>query len=245
MVDSLSFDQIGERFPAMNHPSSTSVGFEDDCPLFHDLSREEREQLASISRLKTLSPQQYLCRQNAPSDWVFNIASGTGLIERLSSTGRRQVLAFIFPGDFAGLNNSSQFEYGIKALTDMSAYEFPREKLYTLSEDLPHLKANMRSIGALVQALTFDQLYLLGQKKAHERLCFFCIHMLERMPGATPEGINLAMSRQDIADFLGMTVETVSRSMAKLKQDGIVATPAPQTIRILDLEQMQDLADIH
>jgi CRP/FNR family transcriptional regulator len=228
----------------MNSQPVPFVSFQDDCPLFHDLGSQEQQRLSEIASIKHLQPQQVLCRQSSPSDWVYNIATGIGIIERLSTSGKRQVLSFVFPGDFAGLSHSGFFEYGIRSLTDLTAYEFPRSALYDLSEQLPQLKTNIRNISSLVQALTFDQLYLLGQKKAHERLCFFLVHMLERMPGASPTRIELPMTRQDIADFLGITVETVSRSMAKLRSEKIITTPVPQVVTVLDMAQLKKKADI-
>ncbi len=224
--------------------STAYVDFDNDCPLFHDLPQADLNRLAEMSRLRVLRAGQNICEQSSPSGRVFNIVSGSAVIERISSAGRRQILAFVFPGDFAGLSNSAYFEYGIRSLTDVSAYEFPRHKLVALSEQSAGLKDNIKNIRDLVLALTFDQVFLLGQKRAHERLCFFFLHMLERLPGARPESIKLPMSRQDIADYLGLTTETVSRSVAKLKRDGLIVSPTPQTISIRDMDSVRELADI-
>ncbi|MFV8819338.1 Crp/Fnr family transcriptional regulator [Haliea sp. E17] len=224
--------------------STAYVDFDADCMLFHDLPQEDLNRLAEMSRLRMICPNQSLSDQNSPSGRVFNIVSGSGVVERISSSGRRQILAFVFPGDFVGLSNSAYFEYGIRSLTNVSAYEFPRSRLVELSEASPVLKANIQSIRDRVLALTFDQVFLLGQRRAHERLCFFLLHMLERLPGARAERIQLPMCRQDIGDFLGLTPETVSRSLAKLKRDGLIASPTPQTICIRDMERVQELADI-
>ncbi|WP_317928555.1 Crp/Fnr family transcriptional regulator [Halioxenophilus sp. WMMB6] len=219
--------------------------FQNDYPLFRDLSEAELPLLADQAKLKVLDKQQYLCMQHSPSDRVFNIASGSAVVERISNDGRRQILAFVFPGDFVGLSNSDRFEYGIKCLTGTTAYEFKRQNLFDLSEKLPTLKANIKNIRALVLSLTFDQVYLLGQKKAHERVCFLLLHLLQRLPGATQMHLELPMTRADIADYLGLTVETVSRSMSKLKKEGLITLPTPNAVRIVDLEAVQELADIH
>ncbi len=224
--------------------SNTYVDFDNDCPLFHDLAQQDLNRLAEMSRLRVLRAGQNLCEQSSPSGRVFNIVSGSAVVERISSAGRRQILAFVFPGDFVGLSNSEYFEYGIRSLSGVSAYEFPRHRLVELSEASAGLKANIKNIRNMVLALTFDQIFLLGQKRAHERLCFFFLHMLERLPGARPDCIRLPMCRQDIADFLGLTTETVSRSVAKLKRDGLISSPTPQTICIRDMEGVRELADI-
>ena len=185
---------------------------------------------------------QYLFHQHSPANRVYNVIEGTAMVERTSSSGRRQILGFLFPGDFIGLTHSNYFEYSVKSLSKAQLCEFQREQLFALSEKLPNLKSNVEQISANVLARALDQIYILGQKKAHERLCFLFIQMLERMPGAIPQQINLPMTRQDIADYLGLTIETVSRSFAKLKQEGLIATPSPQRLQILDLEQTELLA---
>jgi CRP/FNR family transcriptional regulator len=221
-----------------------NVSFENDCPLFRNMSEYEQQRLSQSSRLKVLSKQQYLFMQHSPSDRVFNISSGAGTVEKISSSGRRQILAFIFPGDFVGLSQSDNYEYGVKSLSGMTAYEFKRNNLFTLSEELPTLEANLKEIRSLVLALTLNQIYLLGQLKAYERVCFMLKELLQRIPGARPDRIELPMTRVDIADYLGLTVETVSRSLSQLKRDGLISTLSPNAIRILKLDAVEKLADI-
>ena len=220
---------------------STNI-LHNDCALFHALNNDEMEKIASIARRKDMESHQYLFHQHSPANRVYNVIDGTVMVERTSSSGRRQILGFLFPGDFIGLTHSNYFEYSVKSLSKAQLCEFQREQLFALSEKLPKLKSNVEQISANVLARALDQIYILGQKKAHERLCFLFIQMLERMPGAIPQQINLPMTRQDIADYLGLTIETVSRSFAKLKQEGLIATPSPQRLQILDLEQTELLA---
>lgn len=212
--------------------------------LFKNLNDMELQDLAQHSKLRIQERHQYLCMQHSPSDRVFNIVSGVAMVERISTAGRRQVLAFVFPGDFVGLSNSPYFEYGIRCLSGTSVCEFNRRDLYLLSEKIPTLKANLKFIRALVQQLTFDQLYMLGQMTAYERICFMIVELLHRIPGASAECIELPMTRADIADYLGLTVETVSRSLSKLKRDGLISTPTSTSIRVLDKEELEAVANI-
>ncbi|MDO7085366.1 helix-turn-helix domain-containing protein [Pseudocolwellia sp. AS88] len=219
-----------------------SVNFENDCLLFHDLTQNNREQLLQISRLKTLSKQQYLVMQTTPADKLFNIVSGVATVEKISSNGRRQVISFLFPGDFVGLSHSDTYEYNIKSLSDLTVYEFKRKDLSSLSEKIPRLKMNLKNIDSLVLSIALEQVYLLGQLKAYERICFLLNQLLKRIPDASPEKIELPMSRNDIADYLGLTVETVSRSISQLKRDGVISTLSPNCICILKLDTIEELA---
>lgn len=212
--------------------------------LFKELGPAELEKLTELSKLKVVSEKQYLLTQYSPVTHVFNLASGTALVERISSAGRRQVLAFLFPGDFVGLTHSDHYEYGVKCLTDMTAYAFKLREFRKLADDTPQLKKNMQEIGANVLGHALDQVFILGQKKAEERLCFLFMQLLGRLPGATPDSIHLPMTRQDMADYLGLTVETVSRALAKLKSDKLIAIPSPQTLVLLQYDLVRELGDI-
>jgi CRP/FNR family transcriptional regulator len=218
-------------------PPSTA-NFSRDYDLYSGLSETELRQLAEFARLRVRAPQQYLFTQHTPADRAFNLATGTALVERMSSSGRRQVLAFLFPGNFVGLTNSDFFEYGVRTLTEVTAYEFNQHKLLELADTTPRLKQNIKRISANVLARALDQVYILGQKKADERICFLILQLLERMPGSTLERIELPMTRQDIADYLGLTVETVSRSLAKLKREGLIATPSRHLLRVNNVEEI-------
>lgn len=213
--------------------------------LFKNLNTPELQDIAKYTRLRLHERNEYLCMQNSPSNRVFNIVSGMAMVERISSAGRRQVLAFLYPGDFVGLTNSSHFEYGIRCLTGISACEFNRNDLYVLSEKIPTLKANLKFIRALVQQITFDQLYMLGQLTAYERICFFIVELLKRIPNNIENSLELPMTRADIADYLGLTVETVSRSLSKLKRDCLIETPSASSLRILDREELEAVASIY
>lgn len=212
--------------------------------LFKDLSSDELNKLSSLAKVKPLNEKQYLLTQHSPALQVFNIASGIALIERIASNGGRQVLAFIFPGDFVGLTQHEYFEYGVKCVTPIQAYSFNRTEFLALSESAPQLKKNLSNIGANILGRALDQVFILGQKKAEERLCFFFLQLLERLPGATPDNIHLPMTRQDIGDYLGLTVETVSRALAKLKKEGLIAIPSPHVLTIEDLDSVTELGEV-
>jgi len=221
-----------------------NISFENDCFLFKNLNDNERQKLLQISRLKTLSKQQYLAMQDSPSDKLFNIASGVAAVEKVSSSGRKQIMAFLFPGDFVGLSHFDTYEYSIRSLTDLTTYEFKRNDLTSLAETLPTLKVNLNEIYSLILSLSLEQVYLLGQLKACERVCFLITQLLKRIPEANADKLDFPMTRTDIADYLGLTVETVSRSFSQLKRDGVISTISPNSISILQQETLEALAAI-
>lgn len=216
--------------------------FDKNSVLYRSLSTKDLNLLGRHSKMKVLGKRQYLCEQNTPRDFVYTIASGCAVAERVSSSGRRQVLSFIFPGDLIGL--SEQYEFGVKSLTPLTAHQFDHQKLHELAERLPLLGENLQDIRKLVLSMMLDQLYLLGQKKALERLCYLFMHLLERLPNADVSCVELPMTRLDIADYLGLTVETVSRSITKLKNSGLIDILGPHSIAILDLDRVNQMGVI-
>lgn len=228
--------------PKHIRPMHESASYK-DCALFHELTIAERETLEGFADQTKCKASDYLFRQNAPADNVYNVISGTVAVERVSNNGRRQVLGFLFPGDYLGITHTANYDCAVRCLTKTEVYKFSRKRLYSLAEELPHLKTNIAEVSSRIFSRILDQLYILGQKKAHERLCFLFMQLLERSPGARPDRIELYMTRQDMADYLGLTIETVSRSLAKLKADGLIAFHRLNELQILDLATVSELAD--
>lgn len=227
--------------PKHIHPKYSNYAY-NDCMLFHDMTSQELDQLDHVANQTKCTAGEYLFRQNTPADYVYNVITGTAALERVSSNGRRQVISFLFPGDYIGLCKSTHYDWAVRCLTKTEVYKFSRKKLVTMADHSEHLKTNMEQINSRIFSRIMEQLYVLGQKKAHERLCFLFMQLLERLPGASAERIELYMSRQDIADYLGLTIETVSRSLSKLKDMGLIEFPKLNHLRILDTGKVSDLA---
>ena len=220
---------------------------QDTCPtqgssLLNNLNEQELSQLNNIVHLVNLDSNEYLLHQKSPATHVYNIMSGTLLVERIGLSGRRQILAFLFPGDFFGFAHNQFFEFSVLSLTPSRAAAFKRKEFFQISDHLPNLKHNMDAITTNVLFRAFDQVCALGQKKAHERICFLLNQLLHRMPGAQPDQLELPMTRRDIADYLGLTNETVSRAFAKLIRAGIISVDNIYTIKILELDELKRLA---
>ncbi|MFA3791267.1 Crp/Fnr family transcriptional regulator [Aliiglaciecola sp. SL4] len=215
----------------------------DECLLFQNLTPNELDRLEGSAELSKCNEGEYLFRQDAPADFVYNVISGTVAIERIFSNGKRQIIGFLFPGDVIGLIHSEKYDCAVRCLTKVEVYKFSRKRLNILSEEVDHLKQNMEQIKSRIFSRVMDHLYVLGQKKALERLCFLFMQLLERLPGARPDRVDLYMSRQDMADYLGSTIETVSRSLAKLKADKLVAFPKLNHLQILNLAAVSELAE--
>ncbi len=210
--------------------------------LYQGLSDVELERLMAISRSKEVSAGEYLFHQHSNAHSIYTIEEGVLMVERSSESGRRQIMSFMFPGNFVGFTHNDFFEYSVQALTPARVLECSRNDFIRLGEDIPLLKKNVEVIGNKVMLGLFDQLFALGQKKAHERLGFLLQQLKERQTITGGFSFELFMTRQDIADYLGLTLETVSRAFSRLQKEGIITIHSAHHVEVLDADALERLA---
>ena len=198
--------------------------------------------LDALVSFRNLETGEFLFHQHTPGTSVYMLEEGTLMMERSTSTGRRQVMAFMHPGNFIGIAHNEHYDFTVSALTAAKIREIPVKPFIALQEKSPQLMANVRRIGGNILAHTLDQVFALGQKKAHERVCFLLKQLSGRLPPAQNHLIELVMTRQDIADYLGLTIETVSRAFGKLKREGVIDIYSAHTVEILDNKTIEELA---
>jgi CRP/FNR family transcriptional regulator, nitrogen fixation regulation protein len=160
------------------------------------------------------------------------VLSGAVRIYRVLSDGRRQIDAFCLPGDMFGLELGLEHRLSAEAITDCELVATPRQTVLRQMAQSNDFAQQLwkRAAGDLARAQ--DHILLLGRKTAMERVAAFLLEMAERSGG---DGIvTLPMSRTDIADYLGLTIETVSRSLARLAGRSTVQLKASRRIALRD-----------
>ncbi len=210
--------------------------------IYTGLDAAARSRLQSLSSQRRLETGEYLFLQHTPARSIYVLEAGMLMMERSSSTGRRQVVAFTHPGNFIGITHNEYYDFTVSALANSTVIELPIKPFGDLQDELPQLKENVRRIGGNILAYTLDQVFALGQKKAHERVCFLLRQLSDRQPIDRSHSINLMMTRQDIADYLGLTIETVSRAFSRLKREGVIEMISAHTVEILDMDKVMELA---
>jgi CRP-like cAMP-binding protein len=176
----------------------------------------------------------------------FRVVAGAVRLSRLTLDGRRQVLDFRVPGELLGIPGLDVHAWTAEAIGDVELRRYPRRRLEALVEARPGLARQLLALAARELKAAQDQMLLLGRKHAHERLASFLLRMAaaagqdEPRPGAA---FDLPMSRNDIADHLGLTVETVSRAFTALRRDGILALPRPARVVLLRPAALGEIAE--
>ena len=188
---------------------------------------------------KTQAAGTHLFREGDPASSIYEIVSGVFRLTRVLGNGRRQVIAFGFPGDTIGFPKGACHHTDCEAITKAKVTAHRRNALDTVDGDhlTRHrlLHAALREISAMQ-----DHFMMLARKSAKEKVASFLVTLAERT--GTPIGgyttCLLPMTRADIADFLGLSVETVSRTLTSLRKENMIALENTQTVLIRNMQAL-------
>jgi CRP-like cAMP-binding protein len=165
--------------------------------------------------------------EDEPAEYVYKIISGSVRTYRILSDGRRQIGGFYLPGDIFGLEVGAEHHFSAEAITDAKVLVIKRSALVGLANRDGEVARQLWSFTARELNRVHDHVLLLV-KNAQQRVASFLLEMAERL--ADTETVELPMSRQDIADYLGLTIETVSRTLTQLETQAAIALPTSRRI---------------
>jgi CRP-like cAMP-binding protein len=187
----------------------------------------ERSPLAQAMQVMSFPRNSEIFGENEPADYVYRVISGSVRTYKILNDGRRQVGGFYLAGDIFGLEFAEEHTFSAEAVSDAKVVVVKRSAVSTLSSRDP-------AIGGELFALTGRELrraqdhVLLLVKSAQERVASFLLEMAER--AGSGNTVELPMSRQDIADYLGLTIETVSRTLTGLESAAAIEVPTSRWI---------------
>lgn len=192
-----------------------------------------------------LRPGEALIREGDEARHVFNITSGSVRVYKLLSDGRRQITGFLFAGDFLGLATGETYVFSAEAIEPATACRFRKSDYRALIRETPALEAALLERATHELAAAQNQMLLLGRKTALERIATFLLDLPGHDPArATAPGlVHLPMTRSEIADYLGLTIETVSRALTRLKTGGVIRLLSLTELRIEQPERLKALAE--
>src|SRR5215813_9493938 len=165
--------------------------------------------------------------ENEPADYLYKVVSGTVRTYKVLVDGRRQIGAFHLPGDIFGFEMGDEHTFSAEAITDCKIVVIKRSTVIALAARDNDVAREMWALTACELQRVQDHILVLI-KSAQERVASFLLEMAER---ASDEGtIELPMSRQDIADYLGLTIETVSRTLTQLEKSAAIELPSSRRV---------------
>jgi len=200
--------------------------------------------LDEIADRISVSAGETLIDEGETAHHLFNITSGSVRIYKLLPDGRRQITGFLFAGDFIGLAAGEDYAFSAEAIEDATLCRFRKREYRALVRDCPELEAALLARATHELAAAQNQMLLLGRKTARERIASFLLDLPARDPirPSIDHHVRLPMTRMEIADYLGLTIETVSRELTKLKTSGLIRMLSLNELKIESPEQLRAIA---
>jgi CRP/FNR family nitrogen fixation transcriptional regulator len=169
--------------------------------------------------------------EKEPSDYFYKVVSGAVRTYKVLIDGRRQIAAFYLPGDIFGLEAGDEYAFSAEAVTDAKVVVIKRSVVVSLAAQDSEVARQLWALAGRELQRTQNHVLLLI-KTAPERVASFLLEMAERIQSSGE--VELPMSRQDVADYLGLTIETVSRMLTRLESASAIALPSSKRIVLRD-----------
>ncbi len=230
-------------FPRIIDPCDTCTAR--SLTICASLTPEDQAKMGALVTPISLQPRQILFSEGDTAEYVYNITSGSVSIAKSMSDGRRQIAGFLGAGDFLGFNTKSNYSVSAEALIETHLCRFPRQAFRKLLADTPSLEHRLLAVAESEIAAAQEQILLLGRKTAMERIASFLLLQSARMKarGMADNPVLLPMTRAEVGDYLGLTIETVSRCFTKLRKLDVIGLPAPDRVLIRQVDRLKALSE--
>jgi len=218
------------------------------CPIRHRAvcAHCDAYELALLERIKTYrtytAGEQIMWRGD-PLNFISSVVSGVATLSRSLEDGRVQVVGLLLSSDLIGRPGRNVIEYDVTAQTEITLCCFERRAFERILEETPHISNRLLEMALDELDAARDWMMLLGRKSAREKIATFLNMLMHRsnapeMPNTGQ--ISLPLTREEVADYIGLTLETVSRQMNALKKEGIIEFSDRRHFRILDARALRD-----
>ena len=234
-----------ERSPAADHQSL-------DCHIRQTrtvpiASSERKGNLSRLDRasVRHFESKEHIFCEGDPRAHVFQIEDGVVTIYQMLNDGRRQIVDFAYPGDFVGLGTTSEHVFSAEATSPTRVLCVGASALEETARSDPRIALQLYKAVSLELSAARALLVAIGQRSAIERVSTFLI-MLHGRTASAQGGVSvvhLPMRRADIGDFLGLTIETVSRTITKLRLMRVIEVSHGTDVRILNLQRLAGLSE--
>ena len=198
-------------------------------------------QAESAGRVEAFAAGDVVFWEDDESAAVYEVVEGVLRLCRLTPDGRRAITGFAYPGDLVGLAAQERYADTAEAVTKATLRRHSRREVLARSSRSPELSERLFRVMAEALTAAQDRVMVLSRMSAVERVASFLIEVARRT--GTERHVRLAVSRTDIADYLGLTIETVSRTLTRLRQAGLIALPSPQLVVLVQPAELKAIAE--
>ncbi len=232
----------------MNAPSITHISCA-DCPIRHRAvcarcESDELEALDSIKYYRSYEAGQPIIWSGDVMNFVGSVVSGIATLTQTMEDGRTQMVGLLLPSDFVGRPGRDGAAYNVVATTDVVMCCFRKKPFEDLMANTPHIAHRLLEMTLDELDAAREWMLVLGRKTAREKIASLLTIIARRDASLTPRGavsemtFDLPLTREAMADYLGLTLETVSRQMSALKKDGVIALEGKRRVSVPDMGRL-------
>jgi len=203
------------------------------------------EDVAGEAQRLAMPARSTLFREGDPAGRVYTIVDGVAKLTRLLPDGKQQVVGFRFAGDVLGFTDRATYPFDAELLTETNLCRLERGQLAGLLKRYPMLEHRLLDLCVQELTATQEQLVTVGRLSAEARVASFLLSLVAatKRRGGDLRTLEMPMTRADIADFLGLTLETVSRCLTAFRKRGWIREPVHQRVELINAEALSALAD--
>lgn len=223
------------------HPATQDVYSRDAGPTI-PVADAGFPSLSTIGSISHFAPNEMIFGEGDGANYIYKVLSGGVRLCKLLADGRRQITDFSLPGDHFGFEWGSEHTLTAEALGPVVALQCPKTRLERLERERQDICRSLMYVLRRDLWAAQNHLLMLGRQTAKERVASFLLLMAERHKGRECDAIDIPMSRQDIADYLGLTIETVCRALGELKRARIISVPNRRQIIVRNAEILGSMA---
>ncbi len=201
-----------------------------------------RPYLSPVGATQKIKAGRILFGEGDDAETVFEIVQGILKLYKLLPDGRRQIMGFVSTDKLIGCSDDDTYAYTAEAVTDVVLCRYSHTQFDRLLDEVPGFARRVLAARSRDLQSAQDQMLLLGRKTAVERIATFLLGLGKLQVSAGGASLHVPMTRADIADYLGLTIETVSRTLSKLKRDRVITLPEAVRVMVVDREHLEELA---
>ncbi len=220
-----------------------------DCPIRHRAvcARCETDELARLDAIKyyrSFQAGQTVIWSGDRMDFVASVVTGIATLTQTMEDGRRQMVGLLLPSDFVGRPGRSQAAYDVTATTDLVMCCFRKKPFEELMGSTPHIAQRLLEMTLDELDAAREWMLLLGRKTAREKIASLLAIIARRNAALKTQGshgavrFDLPLTREEMADYLGLTLETVSRQISALKREGVIELEGKRQVIVQDIDRL-------
>jgi CRP-like cAMP-binding protein len=206
----------------------------------------QRSRLEELAVRRQFRRGEEICARGQPAANWFRVIAGAARRCIIRSDGRRQIVGLLLPGDFFGFAAGDEYDFGVEAVPEETVVAlYSRRRAQAMADSDPAVGHEVHALTLSVIAQLQTQLLIVGRMTAAEKVGSFLVEMSNRFAMDSPGPLTLPVSRYDIADYLGISAETVSRALSGLNHRGLIAFSGTRRLRIVNRHALEDSGRRH